>query len=123
MSKVIESPVKRFPGTVTLKDPLPFPLVVKWEEALANVEQFDKNEKDAKKLQKFHKEIEQYLFPILPEMVEAWNLANVQQPVTAENFPNAAKGTSARSTHELVDWLIAECHAVYNGNEDADPNA
>ena len=116
MSKVIESPVKRFPGSVTLKDPLPFPLVVKWEEALAKVKRGDDQ---AALLQS----IESSLYPLVVEMVEAWDLKNVQTPVTAENFPNAVKGTSAKSTHELVDLLIVECQAVYNGNEDADPNA
>lgn len=35
MSKKIESPVVRFPGSVTLKDPIPLSVCVEWETAMA----------------------------------------------------------------------------------------
>jgi len=36
MGKKIESPVEKFPGSVTLKDPIPLSACVEWEAALAD---------------------------------------------------------------------------------------
>ena len=116
MSKVVTCPVKRFEGTVTLRDPMTFQMVAKWEEALQIVRAIP-NE-DAGK----YSTIEASLYPLVIEMVEAWELANILPNVTVANFPNAAAGTSAASIHSLIAWLINECQKVYNGNEDADPN-
>ena len=117
MSKVVTCPVKRFEGSVTLRDPMTFQMVAKWEEALQTVRAISNN--DAGK----YATIEASLYPLVIEMVEAWELANILPNITAENFPNAAPGTSAASIHSLIAWLINECQKIYNGNEDGDPNA
>ena len=114
MSKVIESPVKRFKGTVTLRDPMTFDLVAKWEEALQVIQTADKESRFAV--------IQRTLYPLMIGMVETWELTNIISPVTVENFPNASAGTSAASIHHLTAWLINECQKIYNGNEDSDPN-
>ena len=116
MSKVVTCPVKRFEGTVTLRDPMTLQMVAKWEEVLQIIRAIP-NE-DARK----YDTIEASFYPLVVEMVEAWNLANILPNVTAENFPNASPGTGAASIHALIGWLITECQKVYNGNEDDDPN-
>ena len=117
MGKIAECPVKRFKGTVTLRDPMTFQMVARWEEALQVLRAAPKD--DAGR----YAEIEQTLYPLVIEMVEEWNLSNISDgKMTAENFPNAKAGTSAASIHSLIAWLINECQNVYNGNEDGDPN-
>lgn len=113
--KVVTCPVKRFEGTVTLCDPMTFQMVAKWEEVIATLRGIQKDAGG-------YAEIEKSLYPLVVEMVEAWNLANILPNVTAANFPNASPGTGAASIHALIGWLITECQKVYNGNEEVDPN-
>ena len=115
MSKRIESPVKRFPGFVLLRDPLTLAQVARWEEALAYIQLEDD-------LVKRYNEIEKRLHPLVIDFVEEWHLENIGE-VIVDNFPNATPGTSAKSIHGLTAWLINECQKIYNGNEDSDPNA
>jgi len=116
MGKTVQSPVKRFPGSITLRDPLTFALVAKWEEAIERMKTANK-EADVARLAV----IEREFYPLVFEFVETWDLKNMS-PESRESFPNASPGTSARSIHALVAWLISECQKIYNGNEDSDPN-
>lgn len=113
MSKIVECPVKRFKGTVTFRDPMTFDLVAKWEEGLGLIRLSSDEGYSA---------IEKTMYPLLVGMVEKWELKNISEPVAVENFPNASAGTSAASIHALIAWLINECHKIYTGNEEADPN-
>ncbi len=116
MSKIVECPVKRFPGTITLRDPMSFLLLEKWREA----SEITQGEKD--KSRKFAL-IEKTFYPLVWECVEKWELKNILPDVTLENFPNASPGTGAKSTHTLIAWLINQCHKIYEGDEGDDPNA
>lgn len=137
MSKVIESPVKRFKGTVTLRDPMDFVLGAEWDEAMGNIGFATKaiNEKyhlpenideDTVLPREYIGErfrlIKKVLYPLLVKMVTEWNLTNILPGVTVENFPNASPGTSVASINALTAWLINECQKVYNGNEADSPN-
>jgi hypothetical protein len=94
-----------------------YDLVAKWEEAIQIIQAGSKD-----KARKYAL-IERTLFPVIVELVEKWELANVLPGVTRDNFPNAAPGTSAASIHALIGWLMDECQRIYDGNEDSDPNA
>ena len=126
MSKIVECPIKRFPGTVTLRDPIPFRLIQRWEAANYGLPSKEEREKmKPGELVKIVYDVRDKLYPIVIEIVETWNLKNILTPalpVTAENFPNAAPGTSANSTNALVAWLMKEVGEIYKGNEDNDPN-
>ena len=117
MGKTIESPVKRFPGKITLCDPLTYAQVAKWDEALQRI----RKETELSKVERLA-QIERELYPLIFEFVEKWELENMKAE-PRESFPNATAGTSAASIHGLVGWLITECQNVYDGNEDSDPNA
>lgn len=107
MSKIVTSNIKRFQGTVTLRDQLDFPLVAKWEEGLGIIRAGEKD----------FTTIEKVMYPLIVDFVEAWGLTNIL-PAESGKFPAFAPGTSAASIHALVAWLITECQNIYNGSED-----
>ena len=101
--KVITSPVKHFSGTVTLKDPLPYVTVVKFEQVIRSKEDIDAGQK---------------FLPVILESVEKWGIQNMPEGVTVETFP----GTPRRAVYELIAWLLNELTVIYKGNEEGDPN-
>lgn len=119
--KVIESPVKKWPGTVTLPDYLTVPQAVEWEEAFDNANailpECEPLSKD-KPLSKEQAELIDtrlsakwlgLLLPGIKACVLEWNL----QGLDPDNFPATPK--TARI--ELVAWLIKEIGKLYSGIE------
>ena len=101
MPKVITSPVKRFPGTVTLSDPLTFPQVIAFQDAIGDVQELEEGEKTWPKM----------LYALLPGIiacVEKWELEGVSEHPTVDTFP----GTPLMSAGKLVDWLQGEVTAL-----------
>lgn len=133
MSKVVISPVKRFPGTVTLPSFLTFPQAIAWEKAgKLNDTMYDTEEgaPDAegnptytrtRKAEYTGAEAAQSLIPGILACVEAWNidwrLENVPATPTLETFPT----TPRLSALNLVYWLASEINALYK-EEDEIPN-
>jgi hypothetical protein len=107
MSKTITSPVKRFPGTVTLPDFLTFPQAIAWEEAQADSEAL----RDGKTV--FAKRM-QALVPGFMAVVQEWNLENF----SLEPFQSTPRG----AVIELCAWLIGEVTKLYDEAEEI-PNA
>ena len=107
MSKHVESPVKRFSGSVELKDPLPYLVVVRFEQAVGTL-RADATAKDAGA----------HFLPVLLDCAEKWELKNFPETLTVDNFP----GTPRKDSLALIAWLINEVTAIYKGNEDNDPN-
>ena len=110
MSKVIECPVKRFPGTVTLSDPLTFPQVFAIQDALEAAGELGDEI-----------QVLRYNHAILPgviECVEKWELEGVPNPPDADNFP----ATPAEASARLVAWLVGEISDLFNEAE-PDPEA
>lgn len=110
MSKVIQSPVKRFQGSVTIADPLTLPQAQLIEAAMRPPE----SDNDGR--------IWLTVFDIgkLPAIfgcVEKWELENIPENVTAETFPASPRG----DTHKLIDWIFREVLAVYLGEAEV-PN-
>ena len=109
MSKVIESPVKRWPGTVTLSDPLTFPQALAVEDALKAAQEL--GEEASQRRQNYT------VLPGLLECVEKWELENFPKTPTADTFPS----TPATPSAELIAWLIEEIIGLYYEAE-PDPN-
>ena len=105
MGKLIECPVKRFAGSVELKDPLPYLVVVSFEAA-------------ARDARGTGDDMGKCFLPVLIEAVEKWNLENIPEGVKLETFP----GSPRKAVLELIAWLMNEVTAIYKGNEDNDPN-
>lgn len=109
MSKVITSPVKKFPGTVTLSDPLTFPQVFAVEDALDKSIEVDSA---------FASSRARYaVLPAIIECVEKWELEGIPENVTVETFP----ATPPTSTARLIAWLINEIVELFKEAE-PDPN-
>ena len=102
MSKIITSPVKRFPGTVVLADPLTFPQANAFEDALVAVRELG----DGISLTK---QMYAWLPGILP-CVEEWHLnSGFPERPALDNFPRTPGDPIAR----LVFWLVGEITALY----------
>ena len=111
MSKLITSPVKRFPGTVTLAEPLTFPMFFAWKQALeAAKEIITANGTQA--------EFDRAMLPGICACVEKWELENFPPMVRPETFP----ATKRRNSTTLIAWVIKEIGEVVMGEEEI-PNA
>lgn len=108
MGKVITSPVKRFPGTVTLPDGYTFPQIIAFDKSLA----------DARGDGQTNTEMWFTMLRGLIPCVESWNLTGVPSAPTPETFPATPRGAATR----LVSWLFEEI-AKHQSDDDADPNA
>jgi len=95
MAKQITSPVDKFPGSVTLYDPLTFPHVIAFQDAVNAV--IDMGETTWSKLRY------EILGGIIP-CVESWDLEGIPEKPTADTFPATPLGASG----ELVEWLQEE---------------
>ena len=104
MSKVITSPVAKWPGTVTISDPLTLPQAIAVEHAINAV----------MALEGASQRVVNYtLLPGICQCVEAWNLEGLGA-LTAETFPATPRKASA----ELAAWLVNEVTALYKDAEE-----
>ena len=110
MSKVITSPVKKWPGSVTLSDPLTVPQAMAFEESLALARAEENQEITRAK-------IAGLLLPGICACVEKWELEGLGI-VTPENYPATPKLASAL----LLAWLMKEITELFN-EADEIPNA
>jgi hypothetical protein len=106
MSKVIHSPVKKWPGTVTLQDPMLFPAYMRLKDAL---EVSSATEDPATKMS--------LSLPGVCACVEKWELAGLGE-VTPDTFP----ASPLRASAELFSWLMGEVVGLLSEAEDI-PNA
>ena len=109
MSRVIDSPVKRWPGRVILPDYLTAPQDAAFEDALAEARNFDPETQGA--------HYTNALIPGVLACVEKWELEGFPQPITADNFPK----TPRQSFAELLAFLIREVTKIYE--DEPVPNA
>jgi len=107
MSKIIQSPSKRWPGTITLFEPMSYPQLLAWRTAVdAAGEQTDA-------MASHHA-----LIPGVLACVERWELGgDFPTVVTAENFP----ATPIKVSVSLVGAIAAAVSEILNA-EDEYPN-
>ena len=101
MSKVIQSPIKRFPGSVTLYDPVPYPNFIEWEKAIRS--ECDNNP-----------EKQLIMWGGVKAMVEKWEIPefDIEKPVA----------TPRVAVINLLSWLVTEIGKIINEVEES-PNA
>ncbi len=104
MSKIIVSPVPRFPGSVTLWDPLTEPQCVVIERALADAQKRNSEEPPPTR-----SELDAILAPAVLQCVEKIDLKD-----WPGYFPATPKVSSAR----LLGWLIEEILKLYQEAEE-----
>ena len=124
MSKVITSPVKRFPGTVTIPNPPNFAQWMAWIAARQNalLEKAKETSEDAPGMTYLELGFEDaYTVATLPgvlAVVEQWNIEGVPEAPSIATFPAAPR----RSVGALVVWLAREIDAVMFEDEGESPN-
>lgn len=118
MSKVISSPVLRFPGTVTLADPLTFPQSFAVEDAIAKVAACMTIDPETN--QRVFAEGKSLLVlnyaeaaGILP-CVEEWHIKGFPEHPTLNTLVTSPRLSSAR----VYDWLWGEVTSLYNEAEE-----
>lgn len=109
--KVVQSPIKRWPGIVTLAEPLTLPQARLIEAALRPVKA-DTNDDRV-----WFSTLDTAQLPAILACVEKWELQNFPESVTVDTFPASPRGDS----HKLIDWLYKEILAIYFGESEV-PN-
>lgn len=104
MSKVITSPVSRFPGTVTLSDPLTLPQAIAMEQALEAVRALESPSQ---------KQVNYTLLSGLCKCVERWEIKGYET-ITPDTFP----ATPPKASATLAAWLLEEVIALYQEAEE-----
>jgi len=100
MSKVLTSPVKKWPGTITIPDYLNIEQAMIFEAAI--------NEIDDKKNVGIDLAITSKLVPGICICVEKWELKGLEN-ISKDNYPATPKLASA----ELTAWLVREITKLY----------
>ena len=124
MSKKIVSEIKGWEGSVTIADPLLLPQSLALRKAQKEVSGFFTKKKGEFVL-KEDVVIEEYLLVKLPSLfgcIEKWNIEGKTQP-TAETFPIAGTDIDMANAISFTTWLSSEIMALYNSDEDDDPNS
>ena len=117
MPKVIQSPVKKFPGTVTLSDPLTLPQVVIIDDCLMTRRDFFEEVEDGDnrvyklKPGMFWSKSDSLEVAAIVQCVDEWSLKGFPEKVTAETFPGSPRSAS----QAVINWLLTEIMNVYQG--------
>jgi len=114
MSKVISSPVSKWPGSVTLSDPLTFSQYISWRDGMQAAARYVVEKgPDAKQA-----EYDQLVLAGVRPAVEKWGL---NSGFTPDPFPATPRAASSK----LIAWLVAEVSAIANEADEAvaDPNS
>lgn len=101
MSKEIKSPVKKFPGSVIVKSPLPYPDYIAWEKAVSGKEDEEVTQG----------ENELSLWGGISAVVEEWNIKDfdLENPLATPRQP----------VLKLLTWLITEIGKIINEVEES----
>ena len=99
MPKRIESPVERFPGYVVLHNPLTYPRVMAFQDAIGEVQELG----DTTWIK-----LRYTLMPGILACVESWEIDGVPEDPTPDNIP----ATPLVAAGELVNWLQDEITAL-----------
>jgi hypothetical protein len=105
MSKIITSPIKRWPGTVTLSDPLTYPQRFAYEDSLEAARGLGETT-----IGRIH----YALLPGVLACVEKWELTGMPAVIATETFPSTPKKSAA----ELLSWLVKEVATLFEESED-----
>ena len=110
MSKTITSPVKHFPGTITLAQPLTYPQYIAWTEGLEKYQAICKDKKAS------IPSAEVFLWAGIKELVEKCEIQNL----SFDKIPSTPRTAILR----LLGWLVDEIGKIVDQeDEDSDPNA
>lgn len=106
MSKLLTSPVKRYPGTVQLSEPMSMPQYFAFRDARNEAAKFAGAD-DAD-----WAELQQAMLPGIMACVEKWELEGLNIP--PETFPSSPRMASIR----LCTWLFDEIAKIFVDEEE-----
>lgn len=111
MSKVITSHLEYFKGSVTLADPLTLAQARLIEAGMRPPEddEYFVNSKGDKVY--YYTVDDEKQLPALFACVEKWEIENLPNPLTLENFPASPR----KRTHYLIEWVFNEIKKIYIG--------
>ena len=104
MSKKIISPIERWAGSVVIAEPLTIPQAQLIEQGMTKPEEGADG-------RVWLSVIDGQQLPAIFGCVEKWELANMPENLTIDNFP----GSPRVDSHKLIDWLFGELREVYLG--------
>ena len=121
MGKVIQSPSKRYPGSITLSYPLTFPQYATWRRTLDEMPDPPETEgEEAAGWRIFDLAADPdkavLMLPVIFEIVEKWELQNMPEPLTVETFPS----TPPASVYRLLLRILAEINGIISEDDDAE---
>jgi hypothetical protein len=102
-----------FKGTVEIHDPLTYPQLIAYYDAVDEVQLLRKNGK--KKVSAF--KLRHSLLPSLIDCIEKWNLEHFPKKVTKETLPASPMIPSG----EIIEWIQDEVNSLLKGIEEV-PN-
>jgi len=112
MPRVITSPVAKWPGIVTLYEPLNFPQYLAWKQGLDRAA--EANGHDLLVAESGITENAVLILPGVCGCVQTWNLQGLPEIVTPETFPS----TPVVASVQLVIWLVSEIRKIVMGEEE-----
>ena len=110
MPKTVVSPVKKWPGTVVISDPLSYPQLLRFREALGGVGSNDD-----------WMAVNYAVLPGVMACIEEYHLQGFPEHPTLETGPDAFPSTPPRSASMLLGWLVDEINALM-AEAEPDPN-
>lgn len=108
MSRTVTSPSTRWPGSVTLSDPLTYPQLIVWYKAVSEA---SKTSQDGSPV-----ESDYAILRGVYTVVEKWDLQN-WTATSPDNFP----ATPRKYVIEMVSWLIDSINALVDEAEALPP--
>ena len=105
MSKTIKSPVKQWPGEVVLADPLTFPQILAFEDAIGQVKAAGNKITQAR--------ADGLTIPGIIPCVEEWRLVGFPAEVTEATFPASPRVPCT----QLIIWMVKELTVLFKDSE------
>lgn len=99
-----DSPVARWPGTVSTSDYLTYPQLIEWEKALDEAKRLGEDKSVAEFYAAFQ--------PIIWKIVKKWDIAGLDDPPALDDFPGSPP---------LMSWLVEVISDLYKKTNDIDP--
>lgn len=118
MSRVVDSPFTRWPGSVTLCDYLTLPQIIAWRNAWRHAETFTHSNGESQVIDD-PLEYRRALLPGALGCFESFALTGLPQKLTPDNFP----GAPGLEAGELANWLFRIVACEIAGEESIPKNS
>lgn len=105
MSKIIQSNIKHFTGTVTIPERFTLPQCNEIDKAFGNPNDSERGERVWKSV------LDMQVLPALLTCVEKWDIENFPENLSSNNFP----ATPRKESHDFIMFVWDEVKKIYYG--------